>query len=1103
MSSTLSASQVIERQPPETNPLGRRSWGLIALGLLLLIAAAWLFWWGWRHLPQQGQIPEKYLGAIPPLGRPDAPPAPSPLPLPPSPSPTPNSEEKLNKTLQKRPTAVTAPRRLKPRGTQSIKPRSDGTKARPESEPPPGTELLKTESRETESRETESRETESRKTESNPPPAPSPTTEKLATVIKPPLETGSPVETASPAEPTSPVRIASPEGSASPVATQPEASPSLPSSTPAPQPVSVASSKGQTSPASAPASANPCEEKRNIFRRAFDWFINLFKKSKRAACSESLLVVSVSASSPVIRLPCPPGSTSESCPTTETEAQLTANVNLPDEPLVYTWTIDGGTKSADAQSITWSFFDPGNYTATVMVDDGHGRTATTSTMVQVVRCCRTSPPPCPTVSVSCPLDVAPGAPLTFTATPGDSGLNYNWSLSAGTISSGKGTSSITLDTAELIGQFVTATVEIGGLDPSCSRTASCTASVMSPPALKVGSIKGTVRGRDGKRISNPRVTVKNAAEQYFEVEINPNGEFHVRGLPPGTYYVKAEDPVNSQNSPSSQFFPVEVKAYEVASANIAPLSDATPTPTPSSSPSPGPTPSPDASPSPTGSPTASPASTKILRESDKISATFPEPFLKDKESTVTLNLARVLQEVEVTRSVDVTTGTVTITDKLPPIRGAPPGMVTPDNAGLYYTYVVVELQATGLVVLGQASEMKLYNRADQDPNVKPNETWTWRVTPQTNFTGRAELRFSMTLLWKLRDPALYPESDKEVWKRNVWQHTQEVHIGQPKLFVYGSTFGSLPLGLFAMGSMGVGWRRRKRLLGGDLVEEGVEAGPTPRSAAAMQEVSDEVTSTVYAPGRQRPGDSFLIQVFMHLVEQIGAVEKLATRADEDAYERDQTKLGNIVRGTILSFHLTMPGLDIKQPDLTCVWNGGPESVRFEVGVPENLPPRDIVATVIVAQDGVPIGTLKFKFKVVAAASAGPEISEPAAQATLSRYRRAFISYSSKDIDEVEKRVQGFIAAKMEVFMDVLNLQPGERWEDVLYKRIDASDAFFLFWSTAAKTSTHVKEEAMYADGRKKGKYEMPPDIIPIAVEHPIPEPWPELNTLHFRDPIFR
>ncbi len=41
------------------------------------------------------------------------------------------------------------------------------------------------------------------------------------------------------------------------------------------------------------------------------------------------------------------------------------------------------------------------------------------------------------------------SPITFTAAVGDAGalsLTYNWSVSAGTISSGQGTSAITVDT---------------------------------------------------------------------------------------------------------------------------------------------------------------------------------------------------------------------------------------------------------------------------------------------------------------------------------------------------------------------------------------------------------------------------------------------------------------------------------------------------------------------------------------------------------------------------------------------------------------------------------------------------------------------------------
>ena len=88
------------------------------------------------------------------------------------------------------------------------------------------------------------------------------------------------------------------------------------------------------------------------------------------------------------------------------------------------------------------------------------------------------------MSVSCPDSVDAGAPLTFTANVGSggpSGITYNWSVSAGSISSGQGTSSITVNTAGLGGQTVTAPVELGGLDPTCTRTASCSTSVKPLP----------------------------------------------------------------------------------------------------------------------------------------------------------------------------------------------------------------------------------------------------------------------------------------------------------------------------------------------------------------------------------------------------------------------------------------------------------------------------------------------------------------------------------------------------------------------------------------------------------------------------------------------
>ncbi|MEP6568427.1 MAG: hypothetical protein ABJC10_01530 [Acidobacteriota bacterium] len=196
--------------------------------------------------------------------------------------------------------------------------------------------------------------------------------------------------------------------------------------------------------------------------------------------------VSVSASSASITLPCPEGTSSDSCTASASRSvDLSAAAIDPDnDTLLYTWSVTGGTLSGDGKNVTWdlSGAQPGTYTATVTVNDGNTHTVPASTTVTIAECtnCKS---PCPVVSVSCPSDVMQGSPLTFDASvTGNANVTYNWTVSAGTISGGQGTSSITVDTAGLGGQSVTATVELGGLDPSCSRTASCTSGIGLPPA---------------------------------------------------------------------------------------------------------------------------------------------------------------------------------------------------------------------------------------------------------------------------------------------------------------------------------------------------------------------------------------------------------------------------------------------------------------------------------------------------------------------------------------------------------------------------------------------------------------------------------------------
>src|SRR4051812_20274515 len=166
-----------------------------------------------------------------------------------------------------------------------------------------------------------------------------------------------------------------------------------------------------------------------------------------------------------------------------------AGVSPEGKPLRYKWTVSGGRlDSYDGTDVIWDLSDaqPGVYNASVTVESGPLDnplcTAFTSTKV-VVRNCPPPRPVCPNVTINCPDVQQAGTPITFTAsvsggTPGVTPV-YNWRISAGQILTGQGTPTITVDTAGLAGQPITATVEVAGYNLDCR--AQCQASVPAPP----------------------------------------------------------------------------------------------------------------------------------------------------------------------------------------------------------------------------------------------------------------------------------------------------------------------------------------------------------------------------------------------------------------------------------------------------------------------------------------------------------------------------------------------------------------------------------------------------------------------------------------------
>lgn len=86
---------------------------------------------------------------------------------------------------------------------------------------------------------------------------------------------------------------------------------------------------------------------------------------------------------------------------------------------------------------------------------------------------------CPAIAVECPTEIIQAdSPVTFTAhvseAPANTKLTFNWTVSAGSISVGQGTPTISVETTGLDNQQqITATVEVSGLKDACAKVASC------------------------------------------------------------------------------------------------------------------------------------------------------------------------------------------------------------------------------------------------------------------------------------------------------------------------------------------------------------------------------------------------------------------------------------------------------------------------------------------------------------------------------------------------------------------------------------------------------------------------------------------------------
>jgi hypothetical protein len=132
---------------------------------------------------------------------------------------------------------------------------------------------------------------------------------------------------------------------------------------------------------------------------------------------------------------------------------------------------------------------------------------------------------CPITSVSCPSDLEVGKPVEFKSTiigaDPEAKLTYTWEVAGGELAEGQGTTAIKVNVTRSPGPTVGAYLRVGGLDPMCDTTASCsiTNCGMPPSPMKFNSYGVVSPKQERARLDIFREALKQ----------NPGGQGYIFG----------------------------------------------------------------------------------------------------------------------------------------------------------------------------------------------------------------------------------------------------------------------------------------------------------------------------------------------------------------------------------------------------------------------------------------------------------------------------------------------------------------------------------------------------------------------------------------------
>jgi hypothetical protein len=274
-----------------------------------------------------------------------------------------------------------------------------------------------------------------------------------------------------------------------------------------------------------------------------------------------------------------------------------------------------------------------------------------------------------------------------------------------------------------------------------------------------------------------------------------------------------------------------------------------------------------------------------------------------------------------------------------------------------------------------------------------------------------------------------------------------------------------------------------------------------RPADAGRASADLVDFSIFAPPSVVAASEIFVQVMLHRAGELAIARVRASEIDDAAVLRGTSTLQvpiPIGSRVTVTLEVDKAVLAIEQPIQSTTWSGSLVALNFLVRSLGRFFAIEF-PVVRVACDGAIIGEMRFKLSI-GASEQSRSVESCLREAECKRYRRVFFSYSSQDRARVLEIAQSYRVLGVSFFQDILNMEPGQRWERGLYKEIDACDLFLLFWSYVSSRSEWVAKEAQYALERQRQTFDHRPDIVPFILDGPPPPQVPAfLSHLHFDD----